>query len=229
MALRAVLFDVGGPLNTEVVHERLMDERIRAALAADGFAVDDASYERACRWAVDSFASDTYAAIVWRLAGQDAAAARRVYARMRSSRGEYVFELREGVPALLRELRDRGLLLGLAANQPRATVARLDALRIGHFFAHREVSGVHGFAKPDVRLFLRCCEDLGVSPEECVVVGDRVDNDVVPARAAGLIAVHLRRGPWGVLQARWPEAAQAHLALDGLAGLPDALDAIGRR
>ena len=45
-----------------------------------------------------------------------------------------------------------------------------------------------------------------------------------PARAAGLVAVHLRRGPWGVLQARWPEAAQAHVALDGLAGLPDALD-----
>ena len=51
----------------------------------------------------------------------------------------------------------------------------------------------------------------------------------MPARAAGLVAVHLRRGPWGVLQARWPEAAQAHLSLDGLAGLPDALAAIGPR
>jgi hypothetical protein len=101
VALRAVLFDVGGPLNAEVAHERAMDARMRAALAADGFAVDDASYARACRWAVDSFASDTYAAIVWRLAGQDPVAARRVYGRMRSSGGEYAFELREGIPALL--------------------------------------------------------------------------------------------------------------------------------
>ena len=34
MSIRAVLFDVGGPINTEVDHERLIDEGIRAALEA---------------------------------------------------------------------------------------------------------------------------------------------------------------------------------------------------
>jgi FMN phosphatase YigB (HAD superfamily) len=31
-------------------------------------------------------------------------------------------------------------------------------------------------------------------------VGDRVDNDVAPAIAAGMTGVHIRRGPWGYLQ-----------------------------
>jgi putative hydrolase of the HAD superfamily len=232
---RAVLFDVGGPLNTEVVHERMMDERIRAALVAEGLVVDDASYEQACRWAVDSFAPNAYAAVVWRLTGQDAEVAQRVYDRVfRSSGREYVFELREGIPELLRELQSRGVRLGLAANQPRATVARLDALGIGRYFSHREVSGVHGYAKPDVRLFLRCCEDLGVAPEECVMVGDRIDNDIAPARLLGMRTVLFRAGRHAAQQPRsWEElpdaevrsVAELSLALgrlfDGVDGAPD--------
>jgi FMN hydrolase / 5-amino-6-(5-phospho-D-ribitylamino)uracil phosphatase len=48
----------------------------------------------------------------------------------------------------------------------------------------------------------------------------------LPAKRAGLLAVHLRRGPWGFLQANWPEAAQADLRIDALTELPDALAAV---
>ena len=34
-----------------------------------------------------------------------------------------------------------------------------------------------------------------------------------------MVAVHLRRGPWGHLHAAWPEAARAHLRIDSLAEL----------
>src|SRR6185369_9513268 len=77
--IRAVLFDVGGPLNTEETHERLFDEHIRAELAGAGFAVTDAAYADAARWAVDSFAANTYQAIIWRLTGQQAGVAEQVY------------------------------------------------------------------------------------------------------------------------------------------------------
>jgi FMN phosphatase YigB (HAD superfamily) len=50
-------------------------------------------------------------------------------------------------------------------------------------------------------------------------VGDRVDNDVAPAKAVGMVAVHIRRGPWGYLQ----DSALADLRLTSLATLPDAL------
>ena len=63
-------------------------------------------------------------------------------------------------------------------------------------------------------------ELAGCRSEETAYVGDRVDNDVLPAAAAGLVAVHIRRGPWGRLQPTPPEAA---LGLDDLASLPQAL------
>ena len=46
-------------------------------------------------------------------------------------------------------------------------------------------------------------------------MGDRVDNDVVPALAAGMVAVHIRRGPWGYLHEPPAEAIRIH-SLDEL-------------
>jgi FMN phosphatase YigB (HAD superfamily) len=54
-------------------------------------------------------------------------------------------------------------------------------------------------------------------------VGDRLDNDVLPARAAGMVSVFLRRGPWGLAHARWPEAQLASFRIERLTELPESL------
>jgi HAD superfamily hydrolase (TIGR01509 family) len=54
--------------------------------------------------------------------------------------------------------------------------------------------------KPAPAFFERVRELAGVPAARIAYVGDRVDNDVVPALAAGMVAVHIRRGPWGYLQ-----------------------------
>jgi FMN phosphatase YigB (HAD superfamily) len=76
-----------------------------------------------------------------------------------------------------------------------------------------------GIQKPDPRFFERVVELAGCAPDEVAYVGDRVDNDVRPALAAGLRAVHVRRGPWGRLQ-RTPDGVPG---IDSLAELPEAL------
>jgi HAD superfamily hydrolase (TIGR01549 family) len=195
VAIRAVLFDVGGPINTEVEHERLIDADIAAALRGEGVDVDEARYADACAWAVEHFAPDAHTAIVWRLAGGDRAVAERAHDRMLAgAHARNTFELRDGIVDVIRWLHGEGLQLGLAANQPAATIAVLDAHGVGQYFRHREVSGTHGLKKPDVRLFLRCCEELEVRPEECIMVGDRIDNDMAPARVLGMRTVLFRTG-----------------------------------
>jgi HAD superfamily hydrolase (TIGR01549 family) len=199
MSIRAVLFDVGGPLDTEILSEAIVDRQIREALAACGVVVDQEAITAASDWAVAAFAPDAYRAMIWRLAGGDAARAEEVFRLFRAGAdARYAerggFELRAGVGELLADLHGRGLLLGLAANQYARAIDELDRHGIGQYFSHREVSGHHGFRKPDVRLFLRACEDLGVEPAECIMVGDRVDNDMAPARLLGMRTVLLRTG-----------------------------------
>ena len=83
-----------------------------------------------------------------------------------------------------------------------------------------------GVAKPDPAFFTAIAELAGLPPARIAYVGDRVDNDILPAVAAGMVAIHLRRGPWGYLHAAWPEAAKAHLRIDSLKELPGALSAL---
>ena len=232
--IEAVLFDVGGPLDTEVIHERLTDAHIREALAAEGVTVGDAEYAAANRWAVDSFAWNTYQAIIWLLTGGDAERSRRAFAAVAGRSEERVatrggLELRAGIPELLAELAARGLRLGLAANQPASVIARLDRAGIGRYFDHREVSAIHGYRKPDVRLFLRACEALGMEPAGCVMVGDRIDNDIAPARLLGMRTVLFRTGRHIDQQPRsWDEVPDAEVSDVG--GLRAALlDFIGVR
>lgn len=199
MAIRAVLFDVGGPIDTEVSYERQIDEHIVEALRAEGVRVSPQDFADANRWAVEVFAPSAYAAIIWLLANGDREMAERAHAAV-SARSDarhlarHGIELRPGIANVIARLHERGLLLGLAANQPARVVADLDRFGIGKYFTHREVSGHHGYRKPDVRLFLRACEDLGVEPEECIMVGDRVDNDIAPARLLGTRTVLFRTG-----------------------------------
>lgn len=74
--------------------------------------------------------------------------------------------------------------------------------------------------KPDPAFFARVVEVVGAEPARIAYVGDRVDNDVAPALAAGMVAVHVRRGPWGHLQEPPDEAIRIR-SLDELpAALP---------
>lgn len=213
MTIRAVLFDVGGPIDTEEISERLIDRDIRLAVGTAGVRVTDEALQRASDEAVASFAPDAYRAIIWSLAVRNEAVARAAYARFASEEARAArrterggIELRPGIVDVLRALQKDHLLLGLAANQPASIINDLDRAGLAELFQHREVSGHHGYGKPDVRLFLRACDDLGVGPDQCVMVGDRVDNDIVPARTLGMATVLLRTGRHRAQQPRsWEE------------------------
>jgi HAD superfamily hydrolase (TIGR01549 family) len=95
-------------------------------------------------------------------------------------------------------LRAAGYRVAVMGNQPARRTAELERLGVRpEFMAMSEEMGV---SKPDPSFFGRLLEILGGPPPgEVAYVGDRIDNDVRPAAAAGLRAVWIRRGPWGVV------------------------------
>jgi FMN phosphatase YigB (HAD superfamily) len=118
----------------------------------------------------------------------------------------------------LRRVGELGLGVGVVGNQTETLEAwaREAALPADVISSSASL----GVRKPDLGFFARVVELMGCERAEVAYVGDRVDNDVLPAAAAGLVAIHVRRGPWGRLQRTPPEAA---LGLDDLASLPEAL------
>lgn len=193
--IRVVLWDVGGPINTEVIHEAELDADIRQELEASGIHVTDEQWADANRYAVESFAPNAYEAMIWHLTGQDVHLSRNVYERVSSrSHQRGAFELRPGIGVLIAEIGSMGIPQGLAANQPLETLAILEQHGLSTHFSADTVSGRIGYRKPDPRHFLIACERLGSLPQETVMIGDRVDNDIAPANLLGITTVLFRTG-----------------------------------
>jgi HAD superfamily hydrolase (TIGR01549 family) len=118
-------------------------------------------------------------------------------------------------------LRAAGFRLAIVANQP---ANRTDELRFlgvrADVMAMSEEMGVH---KPDPAFFKQALELMGnPAPGLVAYVGDRLDNDVGPAAAAGMKPIWLRRGPWAAITTDTPPAGT--LVVDSLVELVVRID-----
>ena len=205
MALKAVVFDVGDTLYSE--------ERAWAAWAS--WIGVEARELSAALGAIIERRSDHRSAFELLRPGFDYQ--REVAARAAAGLPDdpaALYDLHADARPALERLRAAGLRVGVAANQPARVAPLLRGLLEDGELAG--ISEVWGVAKPDPRFFARIADELELAPGEVAYVGDRVDNDVVPAVAAGMVAVLIRRGPWGVVQAGWPEAMHARIRADSL-------------
>ena len=129
----------------------------------------------------------------------------------------------DAIPCLA-ALRDRGIKVLIAGNQPieaKAALIRLDLP--ADVIA---TSAGWGVSKPDPRFFANVIKAAGEPAESIAYVGDRLDNDVLPSLAAGMVAVFVRRGPWGWMHAELPAIERAHIRVSDLMDLPDRLTAL---
>ena len=142
-------------------------------------------------------------------------------ARLDAGLGEYLngADLYPDVRPCLQALQDAGYFVGIAGNQ---------TTRAGRFLRELNLpcdilatSDDWGATKPDVSFFAKLIEASGHRPEEEIVyVGDRLDNDLRPAAAAGLHTAFIKRGPWGYITY---QPGSADIELDSLAELPGEL------
>jgi FMN phosphatase YigB (HAD superfamily) len=116
----------------------------------------------------------------------------------------------------LASLRARGLRLGAAGNM--RAVHEEFLRRHVDFVGSSERWGVE---KPAAGFFERIVQDAGMPAGEILYVGDRVDNDVVPALAAGLLALRVRRGAHAEI-----ESPAGTVTIGSLAELPEALERV---
>lgn len=124
----------------------------------------------------------------------------------------------DALPAMA-ALRVGGYRVAVIGNQPAQRTAELRALGIDAEVI--AMSGEMGVAKPAPEFFARALELIGSpAPDDAAYVGDRVGNDVLPAVAAGMRAIWIRRGPWGHIE-QLPDGTQPALVVDSLAELAE--------
>jgi HAD superfamily hydrolase (TIGR01549 family) len=209
VAVASVVFDVG---------ETLLDDSREFGAWADWIGVPRHTFS-AVLGAVTAAGRDNAETFQYFRPGFDLAAERKH--REQAGAGEDYSEadLYPDVRAALAALREMGLWVGIAGNQ---------TAKAGRIFREMGLpadlivtSADWGVAKPAAAFFRRVLDTAPGRPEEIVYVGDHRDNDLIPAKAAGLRAAHIRRGPWGHLWADDPRVADlADWRITSLAELP---------
>jgi len=209
VAVVSVVFDVG---------ETLLDDSREFGAWADWIGVPRHTFS-AVLGAVTAAGRDNAETFHYFRPGFDLAAERE--RREQAGAGENYTEadLYPDVRPALAALRKMGLWVGIAGNQTARAGRIFREMRLPVDFI--ATSSEWGMAKPDPAFFRRVIDAAPGRPEEIVYVGDHRDNDLIPAKAAGLRAAHIRRGPWGHLWADDPRVAKlADWRITSLAELP---------
>lgn len=107
----------------------------------------------------------------------------------------HTVRLMPGSESVLRLLQRRGIPAGIASNAQPYTLLELArelapaGIGLAHFAPDLCFwSFAHGFSKPDPHVFRLLTARLqarGIAVEDTLMVGDRLDNDIAPARAQG--------------------------------------------
>lgn len=105
--------------------------------------------------------------------------------------------------------------IGIIANQLLGTKERLKKHGVLKFIDLVIASAEEGVSKPDKRIFEITLERAGCKPEEAVMIGDRIDNDIVPAKALGMRTIWVKQG-FGKLWTIESEIEQPDYAVDSL-------------
>lgn len=95
---------------------------------------------------------------------------------------------------MILEILSQKYKLGVIANQSLGTKERLDNWGIGKYFDVVVASAEADCSKPDLKIFNLALEQAECKPNEAVMIGDRIDNDVLPAKQLGMKTVWVRQG-----------------------------------
>ncbi|QBS44921.1 HAD family hydrolase [Nocardia sp. CS682] len=115
-------------------------------------------------------------------------------------------DLYPDVRSALSKLREMGVWVGIVGNQTVRSGQILRSLSLPTDFI--ATSDDWGVEKPSSEFFSKVVDAAPCSGDQIVYVGDRIDNDVAPAKAAGMRTAYIQRGPWGWIHRDKPEVAE---------------------
>jgi len=228
-SISTVLLDAGGVILDETEYEAVMARLVVKALApyVPGYSVED--YEADVRQAIACFCPSVTMYVVWKHLRPDAELCGEVRAAIRAEYAEHepLLRLMAGIGHEIRQL-SRSFRVATAGQYGRSVLDLLDRHGLLDCFANHLTQDDFDITKPDPRYLERIAAAVGAHPRECVMVGDRIDKDVIPAKHLGMKTIRIRVGLHVDQEPRTPwEVPDAEL--DGVRGLAQAVRRLAGR
>ena len=100
--------------------------------------------------------------------------------------------------------------IGIIANQLPGTQERLNKMGIGEYICLVVSSAETGIAKPNPAIFRLALKRANCAGENSDMIGDRLDNDIIPAKQLGMHTIWLRQGLGGMADIKNAENIADH-------------------
>ncbi len=198
--IRAVLLDLGGPVFNEDAEYAAWTDFLVAELQRTGIPVVAREFVATVEEEIVRCEPNPWSSALWRWVRPDLVRFHAILETFRARNEAF----QQGLPGVavrpeaievIPKLAKR-YLLALAANQPPRALEILRQAGLLEHFQWREVSATLGVAKPRPLFFRIILDSLGIQPAEAVMVGDRLDHDIFPARLLGMHTIRILVGPY---------------------------------
>jgi HAD superfamily hydrolase (TIGR01549 family) len=195
-AARWLFFDVGSTLLDEDLAAADLCRQVSEILRGRGVERSPEQVADALTCACVERAVRQFFGMLERLDVTDEREQRAVFDALR-----YRHDLERPYPGVVDAIRrlSKHYKLGVIANQYLGTAKRLERHGMGGCFSGCCSSQELRVSKPDPRIFQIALEESSCAPRDAVMIGDRYDNDVRPAKALGMMTVRVRTGPTALL------------------------------
>jgi putative hydrolase of the HAD superfamily len=223
--MTTVLLDAGGVILDESEHERVRIDIATRVLqrVVPGYA--EAALRADLDEAIAVFCPRILAFVIWKRVKPDRALFERLYDEFRAewARRRPGLTLMAGFKQEIAMISPK-FKVGIAGQYGGEIVGLLEQEGILHHFAYRFTQDDFDITKPDPRYLEEIARACGVKPAECIMVGDRIDNDIIPAKQVGMRTVLIR---WGLHRKQAPRIPD-EVPDEVLAGITGLAGAIGR-
>jgi len=218
-----VLLDAGGVILDETEFERVRGEIAVEVLAPIVPGYDIERYWADVRGAVDCYSPRVYRYLVWKHCADDMATFDDLWARYHTlcKERDPGHTLMPGIGEVLADL-SSDFSLVIAGQYGRSLLDLLEQHDLLRYLSSRITQDDFGITKPDPRYYEQILARSGRVAERSVMVGDRIDNDVIPAKAVGMRTIRVRTGIHAAQRYRTPDETP-DIEVSSVAELPDAV------
>lgn len=232
MNAKTVFLDAGGVILDEQGMEQAMAEVAAEVLSEIVRDYSQDSYWRDVEEAASVYAPRIYQYVFWKHMKHMGVAFDEAYEDIISRWRERKppLELMSGIDREIRSLR-HDFDLGILGQYGREVLDLLESESLLDCFRYTYTQDDFSITKPDPRYYEQVLEACEVKPSECIMVGDRIDKDVVPARQVGMKIIRIRVGILSQQEPRIPfEVPDIELrSVEGLAEAARSLAGIASR
>jgi putative hydrolase of the HAD superfamily len=189
-----VFFDAGGVLLDETENERLRAEIIVEILEKKKSGYTKEKYWNDVERAVHLYVSNVYNYILWRKIREEKeykAALREMEKewKERKPKIKLMRNIDKVIPLIAENYR-----IGILGQYNYELKLELQQKNLLQYFTYQDTQEEFRITKPDPRYFESVLSKAGVEAVNSIMVGDRIDKDIIPAKMIGMKTVRIRTG-----------------------------------